>query len=58
MDYELRAGDWLYNDEVKVAAVFACGMVRWRGRVLVPYGAGDHHLCLGELELDHRLVGT
>ena len=47
--YEVTPGDWLYNDEVKVAAVFACGMVRFGGEVLVPYGAGDHHICLGTL---------
>ncbi len=49
--HEVSPGPWLYNDEVKVAAVFACGMVRFGDKILVPYGAGDHHICMGTLDV-------
>jgi predicted GH43/DUF377 family glycosyl hydrolase len=50
LEYEVDVSDWLANDAIRVAAVFACGMVRWGGQVLVPYGAGDHQVCLGTLD--------
>ena len=48
--WEVSPSRWLYNNEVKVAAVFACGMARFNDEILVPYGAGDHHICLGILD--------
>lgn len=45
-DYEIKAGTWLYNDSVKVAAVFCCGMVVRGADLLIPYAAGDHHICV------------
>ncbi len=44
--YEIKAGHWLYNDTVKVAAVFCCGMVVRGTDLLIPYAAGDHHICI------------
>jgi len=50
-DHELAPGPWLYDDQLKVAAVFACGAVVHRSKLLVPYGAGDHHICVGTMDM-------
>jgi len=51
-DYELDSDGWLYNEQVKVAAVFSCGMAGLgpgKEGLFVPYGTGDYQICAGIL---------